>query len=668
MAYSIPNGGAVNADFTQVGYAAPLGNNVDANFTEATGPKSARAQFSLAWGAHAVSIVNSQNAFTWGINGLHIVNAQSRFTWATLGIIRDRWTLSSAWSVAFAPSGRYSLNTVWSTEPSGGVSFQFGVAWSTSGVPSGRSYTGVMYSIVGVAKQLSSFQAIYASLGIETSSYSFSAAWETITYSVKTVDLWLWYLYMSFVDQSFDIPIVYEVDSEFDIPMEFTQRVDQSFDVMLALGNTVKQQFIIDTTSGYLEQEWDITLPLYSAVRAEFEIPIPLLKRVDAEFEIDCAILNFDLIECEFIIIIPLLNSSQVETYEPSVLVLNGEEIELLESDISVDEGQFGWSGSFGLAHAYDYDKFVSGCQFDAVIGGETYRLVLDGKQKSKSNHITRTYTIMGISLCARFATPRAKMVTKTWKEDITAREVAEELFNTTFVDWGILDWVITAPRLAAENEAPYDILSRIVGAAGGMVEAAKDGSVIIRYKYPVSTAAYDTHIPDEEFDDVDVNISSEEGIQLGSLVNRLRIMDVATAGFQDKMEFIPDPRNPAHGKLRVYPFPWRVPSSLEHTSLPIVSASLVGVRTEQLTETVEVLRGAGSLAKPIYSIDDFEYLYVDLGGIIFESDQNDFTTTSPTLTESLMRITYTIRYFEYDAVAFVGAQVQFLVREPDNV
>ena len=62
------------------------------------------------------------------------------------------------------------------------------------------------------------------------------------------------------------------------------------------------------------------------------------------------------------------------------------------------------------------------------------------------------------------------------------------------------------------------------------------------------------------------------------------------------------------------------------------------------------------------------EWLYEDLLGVAFDSDSRTFKSTHPTKQESLLRITYLTRYVRFDAVAFPAAEVQFLVKDVENV
>jgi hypothetical protein len=171
---------------------------------------------------------------------------------------------------------------------------------------------------------------------------------------------------------------------------------------------------------------------------------------------------------------------------------------------------------------------------------------------------------------------------------------------------------------------------------------------------------------PDQTYTDIADRFSVDEGYAALPLVNKLRIMDVAPGAFNDVIEFEQDRLIPSQGKLRVFPSPWRDTFSLEHTSLPIVSIERLGLGTMEKEETVEVVRGEGRTQYPINQVLELTWLYEDLSGVTFEQDARTFTSTHATKKESLLHIRYETRFIDHRAVAFDGAEVQFVVREPE--
>ena len=208
------------------------------------------------------------------------------------------------------------------------------------------------------------------------------------------------------------------------------------------------------------------------------------------------------------------------------------------------------------------------------------------------------------------------------------------------------------------------DVLQKLASAAGATIDCEPDGSLSVNYIYPVSVPNYDSATPDQEYFDADHNFNMNEQMVTSKLVNKLRILDVQPGTSRDSIEFEQDKVDFTRGVLKVFPQPWRTDVRVEHTSNSQVSATKVGVETQELTETVEVIGGKGSVSKPIYEIVSLEWLFQNLTGVAFEVDSNEFTTTHATKKESLLVITYRTRFVEFDAAAFLDAEVQFLVKE----
>jgi hypothetical protein len=246
----------------------------------------------------------------------------------------------------------------------------------------------------------------------------------------------------------------------------------------------------------------------------------------------------------------------------------------------------------------------------------------------------------------------------------VLATAVVEELFGVGVVSWQILDWTIPAFRLGVQDQVPMDVLQRLAAAAGATVQSDPDGTLRVVYLYPVPVPQYASATPDQVYTDAEHNFAVNARRSAVRLVDKLRILDVEPGAGRDSIEFEQDKEHYTRGVLRVFPSPWRTDVTVTHTSDARVSAAIVGEETEELTETVEVLGGKGSVSKPIFEIVELEWLYVDLSGIAFEPDQTAFSTTHPSLQESLLRITYTTRFIEFEASAFPEAEVQFLVLE----
>lgn len=351
------------------------------------------------------------------------------------------------------------------------------------------------------------------------------------------------------------------------------------------------------------------------------------------------------------------------ELIEPTVTI-SGQVLSLQSGTVSGDEGQYAWTCDLQLADARQHVLFVPDAPFVVNLPGEDYAMLVDSTGLSRGGIVDLHATVSGISPSALYAAPRAQKVSQSWDTAVLATAVVDELFGVGVVAWPIVNWSIAANRLGADNQTPMEVLQRLAQTPGALVESEPDGSIQVRYRFPIAVTQYPGATPDQEYTDTQHNIASGEKTVFAEIVNRLRVLDSEAAANSDAIEFEQDKADPAKGLLRVFPKPWREPVTLVHTSNAQVSAQLVGVVTEELIETVEVLGGKGSVSKPIFEVVLLEWLFVNLTGVTFEVDGKEFTTTHATLKESLLRITYRTRSINFEAAAFLGAEVQFLVIE----
>ncbi|MDX8382475.1 MAG: hypothetical protein R8M45_00240, partial [Ghiorsea sp.] len=81
---------------------------------------------------------------------------------------------------------------------------------------------------------------------------------------------------------------------------------------------------------------------------------------------------------------------------------------------------------------------------------------------------------------------------------------------------------------------------------------------------------------------------------------------------------------------------------------------------SEVLTETVEFISGAGSVAKPISSLGAVKWLTTPLSGVTFVVGSTSLTAANAG--SSLAEVTYTSAYNSYSISGNSGDKAQFLV------
>jgi hypothetical protein len=618
MPYSPPSGGAVNFSFITHPYVVPSGDAVNFNIGVLLGV-NARMQFACEWDTIPASAQVMEASSAWqtirvGRNLLKLGCAYSTSRWW------QTMRAAACWLTNAANHGTVPLQPSYVVLVNGNAKMRTAAAWNTNAFTTARLLAG--------------------------------AEWETKIYSTKQVDMWFFWSYLMDVQRGVILVIADEVARA----VELDSRM---------VGDSVVKAITLHSTMGEVQRGVTLPSPLFTDVQRGVTLDAAMRSDVQRGVELPSPLLTVTSIVRAINLPSPLMNSASVLPVDEAYATIDGTRVELLSVDVNASEGQLGWVAHIELKRITDYDLFKANSLFTVTTGGEDYAMLFDGKQKPRAGLTDKNALVNGISPCAKYATPRGAKITKTWTAPILASALAAELFPGTAIDWRILDWSVPAPRLSAQNEVPASIMQRVLAATGAVLEAAKDGSFIVRYRYPVSVPQYVTHTPDHVYTDADHNFSTNEGVQLAQLVNKIRIMDVATAGFSDRMEFTPDAADATRGVLKVWPSPWRETFNVEHTSLPIVSVERVGVRTEQLTETIEIVNGKGSVSKPVFSVDSLTWLYDDLGGVVADSDSSQLVSTSTALFDSLLTITYTTRYVEYNARAYTGAKVQFVVREP---
>lgn len=401
-------------------------------------------------------------------------------------------------------------------------------------------------------------------------------------------------------------------------------------------------------------------------VAAPLEIVSPIRSRVTAALDIEHPIRSFERVQKAITLVHSMSQAATVLVTDAPTLTIHGEVIPLESATVEMDEGDL-WRCRVGLADPLHFGLFNADDPFTVDLGGEEFAFIVDSVSFERAGQVSMAATVAGIGPGAVYASPRAAKLSRTWDAAVLATAVVEELFGVGVVDWRILNWSIPANKLAVENQAPMDVLKRVAESPGAVTEAEPGGELYVRYLFPVSVQVYPSATPDQEYNDTQHNFTTSEQTVRPVLVNKLRILDAEQSSNQDAIEFEQDAEDPTRGEIKVFPSPWRDSVTLEHTGdATRVSASVRGIETEELTETVEVIGGKGSVSKPINSVVSLEWKTVNLTGVTFEADSNEFTTTHATLKESLLEITYLTRFIAYDAAAYVDAEVQFLVREDE--
>lgn len=336
--------------------------------------------------------------------------------------------------------------------------------------------------------------------------------------------------------------------------------------------------------------------------------------------------------------------------------------IGITRGDVSASEGGYAWEGNFDLADINDYVRFVRGDSFVVDLYGEVWTFLVDGKELSRRAPADVSARIIGISPSAAYVSPRATLRDYTWATPVTALAVATELISA--VSWGVVDWIIPGYRLAFSDAEPMEVVRRLAEACGGTVESDLDGTVDVRPLYPVSPVDYAITSPDQTYVELLDIYATSEAYNFGEIFNKYRILDSQPIE-SDRIEWIEDYSGAFTGYLRVYPAPWRVNVVLSHTAdaLEVIIGSQVVMYREE-RELIEIFKGRGSTAYPIFQIILVEWEDTNLGGLAHAPDSPDFTVVGPAQ-NSAAYVTYQTRSLNYRATTSSGRPAQFLLESP---
>lgn len=339
--------------------------------------------------------------------------------------------------------------------------------------------------------------------------------------------------------------------------------------------------------------------------------------------------------------------------------------LELISAEVAADEGGSKWEATCVLANVQDLTLFQVNKVFTLVFFGENYSLIVDSlavdRQEPERGNYAPTITVYGVSPIAKYQTPRALPISKTWAADINASALAQELIPG--ISWEIIDWVIPATTFGVEKVAPADVVAQVANAAGGLLESLPDGTIRVRYKFPVSVPQYGPLTKDVTLVDEIDNFSYQEKYTPNRLVNLIKITDEQDKNQSDRAEFEADPNNNDQGTLHVYPAVWRDTISM-HATAPVVSQTYLGVVSRQVTETVEFVAGKANTGFPVVSINSYTWKTTDLGTPAAQFYTTQLTCSVTVDAYSLLSITYTTQAHDFFVVGFDKTTVQMVVED----
>ena len=459
-------------------------------------------------------------------------------------------------------------------------------------------------------------------------------------------------------------PLGWAADMVITYPLQLLAKVDAGFEWPLPMLDVDPVNREIEFPySLRLNREFELSAELLEIVNREIELSAGLLDAVNREFELSAELLAFDKVNRQIRYVYSLLDESAVNVTGAIELELvkTAEIIPITSGTVETSEDSYTWIATLDLADIRDFDKFDFDDALIVRIYGEEYNLLVDGKDRSRSGPADVSARLRAISTTARAATPRAAELTETFGQ-ILAQDAVEQILGQ-LVDWQIIDWLIPAGRLAAENADPIEIAQQIVEAAGATIETNPDGTFYVRDRYPVPVAQWETATPDQVYLESDAILTWSEGFRPEQIFNRFRIRDGGGDDFRDRIIFEADEDNGLAGSLFVFPNPFRDINVID-TSDAAITATPVGDVFLEKEDEVEFREGAGGVSFPVFSIQSVEWFDLDIGPVNFTLDSTDVTSSDPINKFSIALIKYTTRAKEFRTSSPVADVAQFLVED----
>ena len=464
-------------------------------------------------------------------------------------------------------------------------------------------------------------------------------------------------LYGAWVEAEHGTPITWLIEAEHGSLLSLLLLVEAEHGSLLSLiaFNPIEAEHGA-LFAAWVEAQHGSLLTLMPLVEAEHGAIYSSTVTVEAEHGSLLNLLAYNLIQAEHGILYRLGLAPSIDVTDSAILYHNGNRVEIISARIKQDEGDPFWSGSIELAFAADYAAMAIDDSISLQLGAETYALIIDGKEKTRSFGQV-SLNLSTVSPGTFLTAPRATPITKTWSA-VMARAAAEEALGQV-IDWAIPDWAIPDARLAVVSADPLDVARRIVEAAGGILQSKPDGTFKARALFPVSIPAWPAASVDFTLDDDAHNISASELYRYAEIVNQVSIRDTSGDSSQDQTEYIQDENDPLKGTLYVFPRPWR-PVTVAHTGHAAVGLIPLGVKYISKTELVEFKAGQSNVARPVFSISSVRWQYTNLGGVSFaETD-----LTSAVNAYSLAWITYLSRCYAFAVSDTIDETIQFLVMD----
>lgn len=338
----------------------------------------------------------------------------------------------------------------------------------------------------------------------------------------------------------------------------------------------------------------------------------------------------------------------------------------VVSGSVFSDEGDGVWKARIAIAGIDAYLSALLNTRVLVTLGTTVYVLYVDSRSLSMTGPATIATELSLVSAGAFLSAPRAAKRAITIPLDTTASALVAEMAGPVGVDWEITDWFLPARVQEWQAATPMEVIREIAEATGAVVDARPDGRLVVRYKFPVSSAAYSTSTPTAILQSAEDALTINEEHNVQALYGTFRILDKA-ADSGDRLEYEADEEDPdkLRGWIHAYPRPYRTNIEVIHTSDAdiVLGAGVWTSRTE--VEQIEVVAWNASTRYPIESLVDVDWMDTPAGTLTFTKYDTELSVSGVSGDGyGLISLTYTTLSLVCPVSSSKTDAAQFLIKE----
>ena len=376
---------------------------------------------------------------------------------------------------------------------------------------------------------------------------------------------------------------------------------------------------------------------------------------------------------------------TQITTDSTSVIVNNSGTLitlDYLSININAGMGQYCISCDIELPNAEQYAWCNYLDKVSVILGGTEYTFFIESRERTYTNKSV-SYSIGLLSLTAKLEAPYSKTIVDNLDDGSMAQALVismAALQNIT-VDWQVIDWFIPGYAISINDETPLTVIKKIVNSIGAIVQTKPNSDMLIISKYPYAVPLWSTLSPTNSFSISADILSLSETLIVKEGYNAFQITDQGSSSESINLEVVDVDSNTKIVKGYRVPFDDGL-FPLETSGNPDVSIDkyvypvemqipIVEDSEDPEWEIVEFIDHTGSTSLPIYEVVAYEWITEDLGDVadlgafqVSEDGTLSVINTEAVLSESLLRIKYITKYWQWTVSGPTDRPVQFYVPE----